>query len=67
MTTCARSAGSSGSSATTKRPPIRCWGCTPCAANQPKTKLTGAAPKSMMGMEDGMMGEGEHPEDDHED
>ena len=40
---------------------------TPCAANQPRTKTDGAAPKSMMGMEDGMMGEGEHPEDDHED
>jgi hypothetical protein len=39
---------------------------TPCAANQPRPKPDGGAPKSMMGMEDGMMGEGEHPEDDHD-
>jgi phytanoyl-CoA hydroxylase len=40
---------------------------TPCAANQPKAKQEGGAPKSMMGMEDGMMGEGEHPEEDDHD
>lgn len=39
---------------------------TPCAANQPRASTTGAPPKSMMGMEDGMMGEGEHPEEDHD-
>ncbi len=40
---------------------------TPCAANQPKPAAADGQPKSMMGMDDGLMGEGEHPDEpDHD-